>query len=140
MKVLKFGGTSVANAAHIKQVKQIVQNLNGQNNLVVVSALGGITDLLLNTINFASNQNEAYKQSLLEIEKRHITTIKELIPVIAQSAILSKVKSELNTLEALAEGAFLIGENTPKLTDKVLGFGELLSSYIISEFFKFEGI
>ncbi|MGB5171589.1 MAG: bifunctional aspartate kinase/homoserine dehydrogenase I [Eudoraea sp.] len=140
MKVLKFGGTSVANAAHIKQVKQIVQNLNGQNNLVVVSALGGITDLLLNTINFASNQNEAYKQSLLEIEKRHITTIKELIPVIAQSAILSKVKSELNTLEALAEGAFLIGEHTPKLTDKVLGFGELLSSYIISEFFISEGI
>jgi aspartokinase/homoserine dehydrogenase 1 len=140
MKVLKFGGTSVANAAHIKQVKQIVQNLNGQNNLVVVSALGGITDLLLNTINFASNQNEAYKESLLEIEKRHITTIKELIPVVAQSAILSKVKSELNTLEALAEGAFLIGENTPKLTDKVLGFGELLSSYIISEFFKSEGI
>ncbi len=140
MKVLKFGGTSVANAKNIKQVKQIVQSLNSEKCLVVVSALGGVTDLLVSAITLAANQDETYKEKLAEIEKRHIETIKDLIPVLGQSPILSKVKSELNTLEALAEGAFLIGEKTPKLSDKVLGFGELLSSYIISEYFKSTGL
>lgn len=135
MKVLKFGGTSVANAQHIKQVQNIVKNLDENNIVVVVSALGGITDLLLKTVDLASNQDESYKDSLREIEDRHIKTIKELIPIQLQSAILSKVKSELNTLETLAEGAFLIAEKTPQLTDKIVSFGELLSSFIISEFF-----
>ncbi|MGB5664560.1 bifunctional aspartate kinase/homoserine dehydrogenase I [Eudoraea sp.] len=135
MKILKFGGTSVANAQHIKQVQNIVKNLDENNIVVVVSALGGITDLLLKTVDLASNQDESYKDSLREIEDRHIKTIKELIPIQLQSAILSKVKSELNTLETLAEGAFLIAEKTPQLTDKIVSFGELLSSFIISEFF-----
>ena len=140
MKILKFGGTSVANAAHIKQVQNIVKNLDGNKMVVVVSALGGITDLLLKTVDLASKQDESYKDCLSEIEARHIKTIKELIPIQLQSAVLSKVKSELNTLDTLAEGAFLIAEKTPQLTDKIVSFGELLSSFIISEFFKSEGM
>ena len=140
MKVLKFGGTSVANAQHIKQVQNIVKKLDANKIVVVVSALGGITDLLLKTVDLASNHDESYKDCLRDIEDRHIKTIKELIPIQLQSAILSKVKSELNTLETLAEGAFLIAEKTPQLTDKIVSFGELLSSYIISEFFISEGM
>lgn len=140
MKILKFGGTSVTNAAHIKQVQNIIKNLDGNKMVVVVSALGGITDLLLKTVDLASKQDERYKDCLSEIEARHIKTIKELIPIQLQSAILSKVKSELNTLDTLAEGAFLIAEKTPQLTDKIVSFGELLSSFIISEFFKSEGM
>ncbi len=135
MKVLKFGGTSVANAQNIALVKNIVANSNANKTIVVVSALGGITDLLLNTAHLASSQNEEYKQILKQIEDRHIATIKQLIPIAQQSKVLSKVKSELNTLETLVEGAFLIGEITPKLSDKIVSFGELLSSYIISEYF-----
>ena len=135
MKVLKFGGTSVANANNIALVKNIVSKSKANKNIVVVSALGGITDLLLNTAKLASAQNNDYKISLKEIEERHIHTIKELIPVLQQSKVLSKVKSELNTLETLLEGAYLIGEITPKLSDKIVSFGELLSSYIISEYF-----
>lgn len=140
MKVLKFGGTSVANAQHIKQVQNIIKNLDEDKIVVVVSALGGITDLLLKTVDLASKQNEAYRDNLREIEDRHIKTIRELIPLQLQSAILSKVKSELNTLDTLAEGAFLIAERTPQLTDKIVSFGELLSSFIISEFFISEGM
>ena len=140
MKILKFGGTSVANAGHIKQVQNIVKNLDGNKMVVVVSALGGITDLLLKTVDLASKQDESYKENLKEIEDRHIKTIKELIPIQLQSAILSKVKSELNTLDTLVEGAFLIAEKTPQLTDKIVSFGELLSSFIISEFFISEGM
>lgn len=140
MKVLKFGGTSVANPENIRKVKAIVQNLGNQKSAVVVSAFGGVTDLLLKTSKLASEQNQDYKKTLQEIENRHIGAIKELIPVQNQSAVLSKVKSDLNVLETLLEGSFLIGELTPKLSDKIVSYGELLSAYIISEFFKSEGL
>ena len=140
MQVLKFGGTSVANSQNITLVKDIVLNKKGNKIIVVVSALGGITDLLLKTAHLASIQDISYKDFLKEIEDRHLKTIKELIPINSQSKVLSKVKSELNTLETLLEGAFLIGEITPLLSDKIVSYGELLSSYIIAEFFIQEGL
>lgn len=140
MKILKFGGTSVANAENIKKVKSIVKNASEVKIGVVVSALGGITDLLLDSLQLASSQGIAYKNKLSEIEERHFKVIKELFPINAQSGILSKVKSELNDLETLLEGAFLIGETTSRLSDKVVSYGELLSSFIISEYFISEGL
>lgn len=136
MQVLKFGGTSVANAQNIALVEDIVANSTADKTIVVVSALGGVTDTLLKAANLASKQDDGYKIVVREIEERHIETIKSLIPVNAQSTILSKIKSELNTLEDLLEGAFLIGEITPQLSDKIVSYGEILSSYIISEFLK----
>lgn len=136
MQVLKFGGTSVANAKNIALVKDIVSNKKSDKIVVVVSAFGGVTDTLLNASVLASNQDSTYKNIVRELENRHLTTAKELIPIHAQSAVLSKVKSELNTLETLLEGAFLIGEITPQLSDKIVSYGELLSSYIICEYFK----
>ena len=140
MKVLKFGGTSVANPENINKVKSILGNQEKNQIAVVVSAFGGVTDLLLNASRSASKQDVGYADSLKEIEDRHISAIRELIPVKSQSAALSKVKSELNILETLLEGAFLIGELTPKLSDKIVSYGELLSSFIISEFLKSEGL
>ncbi len=140
MKVLKFGGTSVANATNITLVKEIVSNESSNKTIVVVSAFGGITDVLLQTAQLASNQDSEYKTSLSGIENRHLATIKELIPIKAQSKVLSKVKSDLNALETLLEGAFLIGEITPQLSDKIVSYGEMLSSYIICEYFKEQGL
>ncbi len=140
MKVLKFGGTSVANPENINKVKSIVQQLDKEKAAVVVSAFGGVTDLLLNTSALAAKQDTSYKESLKTIEDKHINAIRELIPVQNQSSALSKVKSDLNVLETLLEGSFLIGELTPKLSDKIVSYGELLSSFIISEFFKVEGL
>ena len=138
MKILKFGGTSVANASTISLVKEIVSNTESDKVVVIVSAFGGITDLLLNTAKLAANYDDSYSSILNEIEKRHLSTIKELIPINSQSKVLSKVKSELNALETLLEGAYMIGEITPKLSDKIVSYGELLSSYIIAEYFKAE--
>lgn len=135
MKVLKFGGTSVANAQNIALVKDIVSNNTTDKTVVVVSAFGGVTDVLLKMAQLAATQDSTYKSFLKELEDRHLTTIKALLPIHAQSKVLSRVKSELNTLEALLEGAFLIGEITLQLSDKIVSFGEMLSSYIISEFF-----
>ncbi len=140
MKVQKFGGTSVANAPNISLVKTIVAQSLTDKTIVVVSAFGGVTDQLLHAALLASVQNGDYHKVLKEIEERHLSTVKELIPINAQSPILSKVKSELNTLETLLEGAYLIGEITPRLSDKIVSYGELLSSYIISEFFSQEGL
>lgn len=140
MKILKFGGTSVSNAENIKKVQSIVKNASTSKIGVVVSAFGGVTDLLLTGLQLASTQNLDYKNKLNEIEKRHFKVIKNLFPIKAQSAILSSVKSELNNLEILLEGAFLIGEITPRLSDKIVSYGELLSSFIISEYFISEGL
>jgi len=140
MKVLKFGGTSVASANVIRQVKDIIAQTKADQIAVVVSAFGGVTDLLLDTAETASAQDLSYKEGLKKIEARHLSVIKDLLPLGAQSSVLSKVKSELNVLETLLEGAYYIGEITPRLSDKIVSFGELLSAYIISEFLREAGL
>ena len=140
MKVLKFGGTSVANSENINRVQKIVSDIASEQLVVVVSALGGITDLLLKAAALAASQTEDHKSLLKTIEDRHITTIKALIPIAAQSAVLSKTKSQLNELEVLLEGANMIGEVTAKLSDKIVSHGELLSANIISDFFHISGL
>jgi len=140
MRVLKFGGSSVANAKNIEQVKQIVSKTTNVKQTVVVSAFGGVTDLLLKAAEKAALQDNSYSDIIKEVESRHLTSIKELLPINTQSAVLSKVKSDINTLESLLEGAFSIGELTPKLSDKIVSHGELLSSYIIAQYFSSEGL
>ncbi|NER08929.1 aspartate kinase [Muriicola jejuensis] len=140
MKVLKFGGTSVASSGVIKQVREISANSKAERIAVVVSALGGVTDLLLDTMHTASRQDASFRKALKGIEDRHLEVVRELLPTKAQSGILSKVKSELNVLETLLEGAYYIGEVTPRLSDKVVSYGELLSAFIISEYFKVSGL
>lgn len=139
MKVLKFGGSSVASPENIVKIKNIIANCD-ERITVVVSAFGGITDELLEAGSLASKQDITYKIVLKAIEDRHLNAIKTLVPVTSQSGLLSKVKSELNILETLLEGAFFIGEITEKLSDKIVSYGELLSSYIISEYFMSEGV
>jgi bifunctional aspartokinase / homoserine dehydrogenase 1 len=99
---------------------------------MVVSALGGITDLLLAAAHLASTNNEVYKTTLQEIETRHLATVKELIPVTQQSAVLSLVKKMCNEIEDICNGIFLLGELSARTKDKIVSYGELLSSQIIA--------
>jgi len=134
MNVLKFGGSSVATAASIEKVIEIIKNNAEDTSLfVVVSALGGITDLLLSAGTQAAANDNSYKEILAKIEKRHLEAIRTLIPVATQSGVISKVKADLNKLESLCEGAYLLSELSPKTTSVIASFGELLSSYIIAE-------
>ncbi|TDD76924.1 bifunctional aspartate kinase/homoserine dehydrogenase I [Flavobacterium caseinilyticum] len=137
MKVLKFGGTSVANAQNIELALAIVQNQAKHDQLiVVVSALSKVTDLLqLASVTAASN-NDSYKEIVADIEKRHLDALKELIPVNEQSSLLSHIKRIINHLETLLDGCFLLGELSPRTSDTILSFGELLSSYIFAEALK----
>ena len=133
MQVLKFGGSSVANASNISRCMVIVRQALGQDKtVVVVSALGGITDNLLHCATAAASGDESYTESLKHIEQRHLDAVRELIPVTAQSSILSMVKKTCNELEDIFKGIFLLRELSARTKDCVLSFGEILSSRILS--------
>jgi aspartokinase/homoserine dehydrogenase 1 len=137
MKVLKFGGTSVANAQNIKLVLDIVINQAKEEKLVVVvSAFSKVTDKLQLASQKAAAGDESFKDILAEIEKKHLEALKEFIPVGEQSSLLSHIKRIINHLETLLDGCFLLGELSARTSDTILSFGELLSSYIISEALK----
>lgn len=137
MRVLKFGGTSVANADNIKLVLAIIAEKAEKEPLaVVVSALSKVTDLLQLAASKAAQNDEAFRDIVLEIEKKHLDTLKQLIPVSEQSALLSHIKRIINHLETLLDGCFLLGELSPRTSDTILSFGELLSSFIIAEALK----
>ncbi|WP_018617255.1 bifunctional aspartate kinase/homoserine dehydrogenase I [Segetibacter koreensis] len=132
MQVLKFGGSSVANAENIEKVVNIIQQRSaGKKTIVVVSALGGITDILLQCGSMAASGNEEYKNKLQYIEARHIETVKALIPVTQQSRILSHVKTQCNELEDIFNGIFLLRELSLTTKDRIVSYGELLSSQIL---------
>ena len=134
MKVLKFGGSSVASSENIQKVLAIVaQESKNQKIAVVVSAFGKTTNALIEGANLASSKNEGYKEVLIKLEKHHFDVIKDLIPVKNQSAIISHVKQLFNHLETIYEGCFLLQELTSKTLAKISSFGELLSSYIIAK-------
>ena len=129
MKVIKFGGTSVATSKSLKNVFSIIENQK-ENTIVVVSALGGITDLLHDFISSKGNSSVDY---LKEIEERHLEIIHGLSKVENQSSLLSFLKQQLNELESILEAVSTIDEITKKTISKVLSFGEILSSKIIFE-------
>ena len=92
MRVLKFGGTSVANAQNIKLVLDIVsKKAKDEKLIVVVSALSKVTDMLQLASKKAAAGDESFKEILAEIEKKHLDALKELIPVSEQSSLLSHI-------------------------------------------------
>ena len=142
MQVLKFGGTSVANAENISKVSKIVAAaIHNDNTIVVVSALSGVTDLLLQSAVLASEGNEdTYKEKISIIQQKHFDAVKQLIPVANQSQLLSLVKKSVNEIEDICNGIFLLREVTPRTKDRLASYGEWLSSQIIASKMQFDGI
>lgn len=137
MIVLKFGGTSVANAQNISKVIDIVTKKSKQNNLiVVVSALSGVTDLLHLAGSTAIKKDKTYLDIILKIETKHIETIQKLILPDEQNTLVNLINKEIAQLKILLDGCYLLGELTPKTLDRILSFGELLSSQIIASALK----
>ncbi len=133
MQVLKFGGSSVANAANINKVIAIIkEKVKEDTTVVVVSAFGGITDILLQCSQLAAEGHETYKEKLHEAELRHLNTVKELITITQQSAVLSLVKTLCNEIEDICTGIFLLKELSERTKDRIVSYGEILSSKIIT--------
>lgn len=133
MKILKFGGTSVANSQNILLVENIIKKESSKDRVaVIVSALHGVTDLLIQGAESASEKNDSYLQKLKSIEEKHLQLVKELIPISEQSSLLSFVKKHCNDIEDLYNGIYVLGELTDRIKDKIASYGEFLSSNIIA--------
>ncbi len=134
MKVLKFGGTSVANAENISKVIEILKSESSKQNIaVVVSALGGTTDTLIEAGTLATNKDKKYLDVCEQIRKRHQEAVIKLLPKSKQNKVLVGVNEKVDALRQILTGIYLINEFSDKTRDKILSYGELLSSYIISE-------
>lgn len=131
MKVLKFGGTSVANSKALYNVINIIKQNKNQKIVVVVSALGGITDILSEMLNKAINKGNVYKTFLNLIEERHLEPIQKFIPLEKQSELISFLKSKINEIEDVLDAISMINEDSESIQAKVLSYGEILSSNII---------
>ncbi len=140
MDVLKFGGTSVGSAENINKVISILDSYSKNSRIiVVVSAVGGITDKLLKAAELALNKDENYIQEFESIVKKHHAILETLIPLDYHLST-SHLDEKLGELRSLLDGIFLINELSPKSSDRLVSFGELLSSYIIAETMKSRNI
>lgn len=138
MEVLKFGGSSLADVAAIELVVSIVEEkLKTERLVVVISAMAGVTDSLLDIGTKAATHNESYKISLKELESYHLDTARKLLPIHEQSAMLSVVKQKFNELEALLDGVYLLNEISTRTQDTLVSYGEVLSSLLVAAKFSF---
>ena len=142
MKVLKFGGSSVATPARIRSVIDIIKPyLEGKQEVAVVfSAFGGVTDELIRISKLALDSNDEYRLKADQLEKRHLEVVRELVSIHKQSGILAQVKIRMNELADVLNGVFLVRERTPRTLDYIMSFGERLSAFIIAEVMKDQGL
>jgi len=131
MKVLKFGGSSVADSKSLSHVVEIIKISKKEQQIVVVSALAGITNILIEMAEKASKGKNQFQDTIKVIEKRHLTPILHFIPVINQSEVISFLKTQLNSLEEILESIHNLRELTSHSLAKISSFGEILSSKII---------
>jgi len=132
MKVLKFGGSSVGSVNSILSVKKIVEAVE-EPVIVVVSALGGITDKLINTSQMAADGNPAYEKEYRDILNRHIEMVYTVIPAgEARSLLLDQVNELLSELKNIYQGIFLIRDLSSKTSATIVSYGERLSSIIVA--------
>jgi len=133
MKVMKFGGTSVGDPGSLQRVKKIIEK-EREPVIVIVSALGGVTDRLLLAANFALNGNPGYKTLIEEIVLRHEELIEKMISSPDDKEELKQKTGHLfEELRNILQGVFLIGDLSQKTSDKIVSYGERLSSLIISK-------
>ncbi len=132
MKVMKFGGTSVGSVSSVLSVKKIVEAVN-EDVIVVVSALGGITDKLIKTSRMAAAGDASYEKEMKEIVNRHIEMVYTVIPAGHEREILlDQVNELLSELKDIFQGIYLIHDLSPKTSAAIVSYGERLSSIIVA--------
>jgi len=136
MLVLKFGGTSLANAERIGEVADIVSRLYRKEKkiAVVCSALGGVTDELIRMSRFAASQNEDYIELFRQIRNRHAECVAGL-GMKKNKSLHDFIESVFAELHDILHGVFLVRELSPRTLDFISGQGEILSSKIVAHYF-----
>ena len=142
MKILKFGGTSVGSAENISKVLNILSSYSekGIQFASVFSAVGGMTNKLIEMSTKASTGDETYKEILTDFENIHFSIVRELIPAKDQSTVFADIKRLVNDLEDQLTGICLIKELSPKTLDFILSHGERLSVRIITAAAQLKGL
>ena len=136
MKVLKFGGTSVGSVESILNVKKIVEG-QAEPVIVVVSALGGITDKLIKTSQMALEGDSQYQKSFYEIVERHEQMIEAIIPAGREhETLMAVVRALLEELRSIYQGVYLIRDLSPKTAAAIVSYGERISSRIVATLIK----
>ncbi len=132
MKVMKFGGTSVGSATNIANVKKIISKVE-EPIVVVVSAFKGITDKLLITSELAAAGDYAYEREFKEIVEQHVTVVAKLdVSETEREKLAIEINRLLDELKNIFKGVYLINDLSPKTSDKIVSYGERLSTLIIS--------
>ena len=132
MKVLKFGGTSVGSVDSIRQIQQIIARQT-DDCIVVVSALGGITDQLLRAAHLALENGEEYMEVYQQIRQRHLDMIQTLIEnATVRQMLCHEIERILDELRSILFGVHLIKDLSPKSEAAIVGYGERMSSRIIT--------
>ncbi len=134
--VMKFGGTSVGSTRAIQQVLEIclVERQKWDNLVVVISAMSGVTDILLESSRDATlGHSETYHQAAKELRQKHFQVVEALLPELARQA---QVKNEIDHLIAdfvnLCQAITVLGEATPRALDAVASLGERLSVRLLA--------
>ena len=133
MKILKFGGSSVATPEAIRQVVAVLQEASAAGPVaVVVSAFGGVTNQLLASAVAAAERDAEYLESWSEIEQRHRQAIEELAPPSEVDALVGELRERCEDLKDLLHGIFLLREASPRTLDAIVAYGERLSSEVVA--------
>jgi len=142
MKVLKFGGSSVAKPERIKSIIEILKTYQakGEKFTIVCSAFSGVTDSLIEMSTRAANADDSYLELFEAFSKRHIQAAKELLKTDIEKAVLKGLKENHKTLKDILHGIFLVREASVRTMDYVLSFGERNSNYIIANALTVHGL
>ena len=132
MKVLKFGGTSIGTAENILRIKKIIESQKEQV-IIVISALNGVTDQLIELCTHAAAKDKNFFRVYNEIEIKHLEAIKVLFEEPLLTEVQSRINSYLKELSNIINGIYLLNDITPKIQDKVLSFGEIMATHIVSK-------
>ncbi len=131
MKVLKFGGTSVGSIASLLNVKAIVEAIPAPV-IVVVSALGGLTDKLIATAGLAKDGDRSYVDEMDAIASRHFDIISAVVGEELRPGVTDRISELLSELKRRYDGVFLLRELSARTLDSIVSFGERMSSVIVS--------
>lgn len=142
MKILKFGGSSVARPERIVQIADILKAYyaRGEKFAVVFSAFGGVTDALIQMSKLAAKGNEAYYEAFETFSGRHLDAVRQLLQDPFREQVLQELENNHEVLKNLLYGVFLVREASPRTMDYVLSFGERNSAFIISYYLRQQGI
>lgn len=132
MKILKFGGTSVGSVESISSLIEIVrsENESGSIPVIVLSAMGGITNLLAKMAENAATGN-SYAAELRMLESRHFEIVKTFVDPQRQNPLFTRLKLLFNELEDILQGVQSLSELTPRTRDLILSYGERCSTFMI---------